>query len=47
MEENLEGMFARRQSCREIKYIVSSTKQSEHSQINPKGRGDILVLGGC
>lgn len=43
---SLEGVFARRQSCRETKYIVSRTKQSEHSQINPKDSEDILVLGG-
>lgn len=44
---SLEGVFARRQYCRETKYVVSSTKQSEHSQINPKDSEDISVLGGC
>lgn len=44
---SLEGMFARKQFCRETKHIVSITKQSEQSQINPKDTEDILVLGGC
>lgn len=44
---SLEGLFARKQSCRKTKYTISSTKQSENSQINSKDSEDILVLGGC